>query len=101
MRTTQRGQYEAQHRRRTIMVKILVALMTVLFFVFLIIVTPANGDQWDKKTILTFTEPVELPGIVLPPGKYVFKLLDSLANRHVVQVFNESEDHIYATILAI
>jgi hypothetical protein len=83
------------------MVKILVALMAVLFFVFLIVVTPANGDQWNKKTILTFTGPVELPGIVLPPGKYVFKLLDSLANRHIVQVFNESEDHIYATILAI
>jgi len=61
----------------------------------------ANADEWNKKTTVTFSAPIELPGIVLPAGTYVFKLLDSPSNRHIVQVFNEEENHIYATILAI
>jgi hypothetical protein len=61
----------------------------------------AFGDQWNKKTSLTFSQPVEIPGIILPAGQYVFKLADSLSNRHIVQVFNADEDKVYATILAI
>jgi hypothetical protein len=61
----------------------------------------AMADQWNKKTIITINEPIQVPGKVLQPGKYVMKLLDSVANRHVVQVFNEREDQIQTTILAI
>jgi hypothetical protein len=32
---------------------------------------------------------------------YVFRLMDSLSDRNIVQVFNKDESHIYATILAI
>ena len=39
--------------------------------------------------------------MVLPAGKYVFKLADSQADRHIVQIFNAKENHLYATILAI
>jgi len=61
-----------------------------------------NADAWNKKTILTFSQPVEVPGdVVLPAGAYVFKLLDSASNRHIVQIFNEDQNHIYATVLAI
>ncbi|MEQ1885062.1 MAG: hypothetical protein ABL967_08370 [Bryobacteraceae bacterium] len=62
---------------------------------------PAVADQWDKKTTVTFSKPVEFPNTVLPAGTYVFKLLDSAQNRHVVQVFNKEENHIYTTVLAI
>lgn len=62
---------------------------------------PARADQWNKKTILTFNVPVEIPGMVLPAGTYVFKLADSMSDRHIVQVFNDEENQIYATILAI
>ena len=62
---------------------------------------PALADQWNKKTILTFSQPVEIPGTVLPAGQYVFKLVDSNADRHIVQVFNAAEDKVYATILAL
>jgi len=37
----------------------------------------------------------------LTAGTYVFRLLDSLSDRHIVQVFNKEETHVYATILAI
>jgi LPXTG-motif cell wall-anchored protein len=61
-----------------------------------------KADAWNKKTIVTFGQPVEVPGgVVLPPSTYVFKLLDSASNRHIVQIFNEDQNHIYATVLAI
>lgn len=61
----------------------------------------AHADEWNKKTILTFSGPVQIPGVTLPAGSYVFKLADLNGNRHVVQVFDKDEQHIYATILAI
>jgi hypothetical protein len=61
----------------------------------------ASADVWNKKTEVTFSGPVEIPGAVLEPGKYVMKLVDSPSNRHIVQVMNADENHVYATILAI
>src|SRR5580698_8122462 len=59
-----------------------------------------KADEWDKKTILTVNETIQLPNVTLQPGTYTFKLLDSQADRHIVQVF-DNNNHILATILAI
>jgi hypothetical protein len=61
----------------------------------------ANADQWDKKTTVTFNAPVEVPGRILPAGTYVFKLLDSPSDRHIVQIYDADEKKLYATILAV
>jgi len=61
----------------------------------------ARADEWNKKTILTFSGPVQIPGVTLPAGSYVFKLADIPGNRHVVQVFDKDEKKIYTTMLAI
>ena len=61
----------------------------------------AKADEWDKKTIVTFSGPVDVSGHRLEAGTYVFKLADSPADRHIVQIFNADESHIIATILAI
>lgn len=66
-----------------------------------ILVMPAQADQWNKKTIVTFNQPVELPGKVLPAGTYTFKLFDSQSFRHIVQVWNEDGTQLLTTILAI
>jgi hypothetical protein len=67
--------------------------------------TNASAQQtWNRKTKVTFSAPVEVPGVgaqVLPAGTYTFKLLDSDSDRHIVQIFNENEDHLFTTILAI
>ena len=76
-------------------------LLTTAVCLALFCAFPVLGDQWNKMTKMTFNEAVELPGVVLPPGTYVFKLMDSLSTRHIVQIFNEDQTHIYATILAI
>src|SRR6267143_810852 len=60
-----------------------------------------QADQWNKRTILTVRETIQIPGATLTPGKYVFRLMDSSSNRHIVQVFNEEQDHVLTTILAI
>jgi hypothetical protein len=64
-------------------------------------VPSAMADQWNKRTIITVGEPVQVPGKVLQPGTYVMKLMDSPANRHIVQIFNEREDELQTTVLAI
>jgi hypothetical protein len=61
----------------------------------------AAADESDKKTVVTISAPVEIPGKVLPSGTYVFKLLDSVSNRKIVQIFDQDEKRLYATILAI
>lgn len=61
----------------------------------------ANADQWNKKTKVTFSQPVEIPGQILPAGTYIIKLLDSDSNRSIVRISNEDETEVIATILAI
>jgi LPXTG-motif cell wall-anchored protein len=60
-----------------------------------------QADTWNKKTVVTFSQAVEIPGKILPAGTYTFQLLDSLSDRHIVQVFNADGSQIIATILAI
>jgi hypothetical protein len=86
--------------------KVVPALLTVAFLgaAFSSI---AKADDHDKMTTFTFSGPVEIPPVyitgmrVLPAGTYVFKLVESSSNRHIVQIFNADQTKIFATILAI
>ena len=60
-----------------------------------------HADEWNKRTILTINEPIQVPGRTLEPGQYVMKLLDSPSNRHIVQIFDKDEQHLITTVLAI
>ena len=53
-----------------------------------------RASEFDKKTIMTFSAPVEISGHTLPAGTYVFKTLDN--NRDVVMVMNSEESRICA-----
>src|SRR5579872_5082752 len=64
----------------------------------------ATADEWDKQMVLRFREPVQIPGKVLQPGKYVFRLADSDSNRNIVQIFSVDErgrQDFVSTILAV
>jgi hypothetical protein len=61
----------------------------------------ARADQFNKLTYLTFSGPVQIPGVTLAPGTYMFKLADSMSTRHIVQVFDKDGSKLYATLLAI
>src|SRR5271163_2166197 len=66
-----------------------------------------KADDWNRKTVITFAEPVETPGVhaqgwaILPAGTYVFKIFNSQGDRHIVQIFNQDETKVLTTVLAI
>jgi hypothetical protein len=62
---------------------------------------PAAADQWNDKTTITFSAPVMVPGATLPAGTYEFRLLNSLTNRHLVQIRRESDRSVIVTTQAV
>ena len=66
-----------------------------------LLIPKAAASEWDKKTVVTFNQPVEVPGKALPAGTYVFKLLDSPSNRNIVQIWDKDEKHLIGTYLAV
>ena len=70
-----------------------------LFCIFLSAI--ANADAWDKKTVVTFSDSVEIPGQVLPAGTYVFKLANSISDRHIVQIWTGDETQLLATLMTV
>jgi hypothetical protein len=81
--------------KRAVQLSLRVAMLCAVFG------AGVRADTWDKKTIVTFSESVEIPGQVLPAGTYVFKLANTVSDRHIVQIWTEDETHILATIIAI
>src|SRR5207248_1361496 len=53
------------------------------------------------KTILSVSQPIQVEETLLRPGEYVFKLLNSNSDRHIVQIFNSDQSHLINTVLAV
>lgn len=56
-----------------------------------------------KLTFVTFSQPVEVPGVVLAPGTYRFSTLDDTmaGDQGIVQISNKEGTHVFATILTL
>jgi hypothetical protein len=54
----------------------------------------ADSGNWD--TFLTFSNPVEVGGLALVPGRYEFRLLDSTGPANVVAILNSKGDFLEA-----
>ena len=78
--------------------KIFVALAALLFVGGMFTI---QAQTFNQKTYVTFSHPVEVPGKVLPAGKYGFQLAETSTYRHVVQIFNEDGTELITTVLAI
>jgi hypothetical protein len=63
-------------------------------------VPAVKADDWNHKTNITISHPIDVQGTVLAPGSYVVKLLDSTVDRRVVQIFNADGKHLIATVMA-
>jgi hypothetical protein len=72
--------------------------MIVAFALFFEIA--AHADLGDQATEITFNQPIQIPGQVLPAGSYLFKLLNG-DNLDVVEIFNSDRTHLYAILETI
>lgn len=77
------------------------ALLIALGGVLLLGAFAAHAQTFNKRTKITFSQPVAVPGRVLAAGTYTFTILDSFADRNVVQIWNADKTHLITTILAI
>ena len=82
-----------------------VKTILMLFAVSLLVITFAAGARGDtgfnKRTVVTFNQPVEIPGQILPAGTYTIELYESFGDRHVVRIYNADRSKLIATVLAI
>ncbi|MGE5243504.1 MAG: hypothetical protein ACM3SQ_04685 [Betaproteobacteria bacterium] len=80
------------------------ALLLALAFSVMSLVAPATASaqgRSDQGTYFTFSAPVTLPGVTLPAGRYLFRLVDSRTNRHNVQVLSDDGSKLYVTLMGI
>jgi hypothetical protein len=68
-----------------------------------VLFTPAlsTAQPADRTTYVTFSGPVSIPGATLPAGTYTFRIADSPANRHIVQILDRDGSKVFATLLAV
>ena len=62
---------------------------------------PAQADECNEMTYLTFSEPVTLPHVTLPAGTYRFTHLDCATTDHILRVTSEDGSTVYATLLTV
>jgi hypothetical protein len=83
-------------------VSIAASFITMLFLLAVLIVLPvAHADQNNQETRVTFSQPVQIPGRVLPAGTYVFVLPDESLDHFQVRVFNADHTALIATLLTV
>jgi len=72
---------------------VVAAIVTAAFLTVAIDVS-AQDANLHQRTYLTFSKPVQLPGITLPAGTYLFRLAQG-DHRNVVQVLDSRGQHFY------
>ena len=82
-------------------VRTIVAIFAVSMLMAMFASGAGADTKFNKRTVVTFTQPVEIPGQVLPSGTYTIELFESLGNRHIVRIFNADRTKLIATVLAI
>ena len=74
-----------------------------LFLLIIVVLLPLRciADAWDKKTTITLSEPCRIGSTRLAPGRYVLRIFESSSTRNIVQVLEEDETTVLATIIAV
>ena len=79
----------------------ILTIFTVTLVMFMLAAGARADTGFNKRTVVTFTQPVEIPGQILPSGTYTIELYESFGNRHVVRIYNADRSKLIATVLAI
>jgi len=83
-------------------VAVLRNFFTIAFLLaFLIVLPAARADESNQATKLTFKQPVQIPGRVLPAGTYWFVLPVDITEHHLVHIFGSDRTTLYATVITI
>jgi hypothetical protein len=72
-----------------------------LLLTFLIMVPAARADEKNEAIKITFNQPVQIPGQVLPAGTYWFVLPDDITQHHQVRIFDADRTMLYVTLFTI
>jgi Protein of unknown function (DUF2911) len=72
-----------------------------LLLAFLIVLPGARADEANQATEVTFDQPVQIPGRVLPAGTYWFILPRDVTQHYVVRIFSSDRTMLYATLFTI
>jgi len=60
----------------------------------------AHAGEADQATKISFSQPIQVPGQVLPAGTYLFTLANT-DDLNMVQIFSLDRTHLYATLETI
>ena len=74
-------------------VKLIATALTLAVLALVASRATAQQANTTERTFMTFSTAVEMPGVMLQPGTYVFKLADS-PSRNVVQVWDQDEKNM-------
>jgi len=80
--------------------KIFLAFLAVSLLV-VALVPATSAKELNRTTIVSFNQPIEVPGQVLPAGKYLIEIFETFSYRHIVRIYSPDRDKLFATILAI
>ncbi|HTZ48107.1 MAG TPA: hypothetical protein VMH20_10970 [Verrucomicrobiae bacterium] len=76
---------------------VLIAISAALLL--LLLSSVAKASESNQETKMTFNQPVEVPGRVLPAGTYDFSLLNSPSDRQIVEIRSKDDMHLLALVM--
>jgi hypothetical protein len=85
--------------KKVAIAKSLIAVMFLLGFVT--VLPSARADEANQATEVTFSQPVQIPGRVLPAGTYWFILPQDVTDHNQVRIYNADRTIFYGTVITI
>ena len=81
--------------------RFLITICCALVVAAVLMVPGVRADEYTKLTYLTFSGPVQVPGVTLPAGTYMFKLADPAGGRRAIQIWDEKGTKMFTMLLTI
>jgi hypothetical protein len=87
--------------KRLIISKLIISAGALAVFASIPAMT-SSAQTADERTYFSFSGPVELPGVMLPAGNYMFRFVDASTGRRVMQVVsNDGSNKTYGLFMTI